>query len=516
MSDKVLIFDTSLRDGEQSPGVAFNIQDKLEIAQQLEKLGVDIIEAGFPASSPGDFEAVKAVAAAVRGTRIAGLARAVQRDVDACYEAVKGAADPRIHVFVSSSDVHQMHQLSKDREQVLDMARTMVARAKGYVEDVEFSPMDATRSEWEYVYRMLEQVIDAGATTVNIPDTVGYTTPEEFTNFINGILENVKNIQKATISVHCHNDLGLAVANSLAAVRVGARQVETCINGIGERAGNAALEEVAMAIKTRADFFKLETNIKTRELYRTSRLVSDLTGMVVQPNKPIVGANAFRHQSGIHQDGILKMRETYEIMDAKEIGWPSGSEIVLGKLSGRHGFKSRLDDLGIELTNEEFERAFEAFKELADKKPEIDDRDIEALVGEERREAAEESFKLDLIQVSSGNHLVPTATVRLLTPDGRTLLQTSTGTGPVDAAYQAINALVGIENELTEFIVKSVTEGIDAQGEVVVRIECDGRTYTGRGADTDIIVAAAKAVLQAINRALSVQRPEDANVRSNP
>jgi 2-isopropylmalate synthase len=515
MPDKVLIFDTSLRDGEQSPGVAFNIHDKLEIATQLQKLGVDIIEAGFPASSPGDFEAVKAVAAQVRESRIAGLARAVQRDVDLCAEAVKEAAAPRIHVFISTSDVHLMHQLAKDRDSVREMAKSMVARAKGYVEDVEFSPMDATRSEWEYVYRMLEDVIDAGASTVNIPDTVGYTTPEEFSAFIKGVLENVRNIHRARISVHCHNDLGLAVANSLSAVRSGARQVETCINGIGERAGNASLEEVAMAIATRKDHFGLETNIKTRELYRTSRLVSDLTGMPVQPNKAIVGANAFRHQSGIHQDGILKMRETYEIMDAKEIGWPSGSEIVLGKLSGRHGFKARLDDLGYELTTEEFERAFAAFKELADKKPEIDDRDIEAIVGEERR-AEDETYKLDTIEVVTGNQQTPRATVSLTTMDGHTLTHTDTGTGPVDAAYQAINALVGIENELTEFTVKSVTEGIDAQGEVIVRIACDGRTYTGRGADTDIIVAAAKAMLQAINRAVSVQRPEDAKVRANP
>ncbi len=515
MADKVLIFDTSLRDGEQSPGVAFNINDKLEIARQLQRLGVDIIEAGFPASSPGDFEAVKAVAKEVRESRIAGLARAVPRDVDACAEAVKAAAAPRIHVFLSTSDIHLMHQLSKDRDTVREMARAMVARAKGYVEDVEFSPMDATRSEWEYVYRMLEDVIDAGATTVNIPDTVGYTTPEEFRAFIDGIRENVANIHRATISVHCHNDLGLAVANSLTAVRAGARQVETCINGIGERAGNAALEEVTMAIKTRGDFFGLETNVNSRELYRTSRLVSDLTGMPVQPNKAIVGGNAFRHQSGIHQDGILKMRETYEIMDAREVGWPAGSEIVLGKLSGRHGFKARLDDLGIELSEEEFERAFAAFKELADKKPEIDDRDIDAIVSEERR-AEDESYKLDLLQVSCGNHVIPTATVRLGTPDGRTLVHTATGAGPVDAAYQAINALVRVENELTEFSVKSVTEGIDAIGEVIVRIERDGRTYTGRGADTDIIVAAAKAVLQAINRLLSVQRPADAAVRANP
>jgi len=506
MPDKVLIFDTSLRDGEQSPGVAFNIHDKLEIAMQLQKLGVDVIEAGFPASSSGDFEAVRAVSAQVRETRIAGLARAVPRDVDVCAEAIKDAAAPRIHVFLSTSDIHLMHQLAKDRDTVREMARSMVARARGYVEDVEFSPMDATRSDREYVYRMMEDVIDAGASTVNIPDTVGYTTPEEFSDFINGIMTNVRNIHRATVSVHCHNDLGLAVANSLSAVRSGARQVETCINGIGERAGNAALEEVVMAIKVRGDFYGLETNVKSRELYRTSGLVSDLTGMSVQPNKAVVGANAFRHQSGIHQDGILKMRETYEIMDAREIGWPQGSVMVMGKLSGRHGFKSRLDDLGIELTTEEFERAFDAFKELADKKPEIDDRDIEALVGEERRIEGE-TYHLDLLQVSCGNHLVPTATIRLGTPDGRTLLHTATGSGPVDAAYQAINAIAGIQGELAEFSVKSISEGMDAQGEVFVRITCDGRSYTGRGADTDILVAAARAVLQAINRALSVVQP---------
>jgi 2-isopropylmalate synthase len=515
MADKVLIFDTSLRDGEQSPGVAFNVRDKIEIAQQLERLGVDIIEAGFPASSPGDMDAVKEVAKVVKTSRLAGLARAVRNDVDACWEAIKDAKNPRIHVFLSSSDIHLMHQLVKDRETVLEMARTMVARAKGYVEDVEFSPMDSTRSERAYVYTMLEQCIDAGATTVNIPDTVGYTTPEEFREFIEGILENVKNIHKATISVHCHNDLGLAVANSLTAVSAGARQVETCMNGIGERAGNAALEEVVMAIKTRPDFFHLETNVNSRELYRTSRLVSDLTGMVVQPNKAIVGANAFRHQSGIHQDGILKMRETYEIMDAREIGWPSGGEIVLGKVSGRHGFKARLDELGYELTSDEFERAFAAFKDMADKKREIDDRDIEAIVGEERRDE-DNVFRLDLLQVSCGNQLLPTATVRLATPDGRTLVHTSTGTGPVDATYRAINALAGVDNELTEFSVKSVTEGIDANGEVFVRIEKDGKSYTGRGVDTDIIVAAAKAVLQAINRLMYVHGHEDARVRANP
>src|SRR5438552_1194859 len=430
--DKVIIFDTSLRDGEQSPGVALTTTDKLEIAHQLAKLGVDVIEAGFPRTSPGDLEAVQAVARDVRGCQIAGLAHANPDAIDDCWTAVKVAEAPRIHVFLSSSDIHIMHQLVKDKETVLEMARSMVARAKSYCDDVEFSPMDATRSDREYVYWMLEQCIAAGATTVNIPDTVGYAIPEEFTQFIIDIKNNVPNIDKARISVHCHNDLGLAVANSLAAVSAGARQVETCINGIGERAGNASLEEVAMAIKTRRDFFGLETNIRTQELYRTSRLVADLTGMSVQPNKAIVGANAFRHQSGIHQDGVLKMRETYEIMDAREIGWPTGSEIVLGKLSGRHGFKNRLDDLGYELTQEEFDRAFAAFKELADKKPEIDDRDIEALVADERR-SEDDAFKLDLLQVSSGNQLVPTATVRLATPDGRTLVHTAVGTGPVDA-----------------------------------------------------------------------------------
>ncbi len=386
--DNVLIFDTSLRDGEQSPGVAFTTHDKIEIATQLQKLGVDIIEAGFPATSPGDMEAVKAVTKVVRETRIAALARAVRRDVDAAAEALEDAAAPRIHVFLSTSDIHLMHQLAKDRDQVREMARTTVAHARSYVEDVEFSPMDATRSDREFVYRMLEDVIDAGASTVNIPDTVGYATPDEFGSFVDSLFANVRNIHKARVSVHCHNDLGLAVANSLAAVRAGARQVETCINGIGERAGNAALEEVAMALKTRADFFKAGTNINTQELYPTSRMVSELTGMPVQPNKPIVGANAFRHQSGIHQDGVLKMRETYEIMDPTEIGWPAGSEIVLGKLSGRHGFKARLDDLGIALTEQEFECVFAAFKDLADRKAEIDDRDIVALTTGKRSRGA--------------------------------------------------------------------------------------------------------------------------------
>ncbi len=513
--DKVIIFDTTLRDGEQSPGVALTTADKLEIATQLARLGVDIIEAGFPRTSPGDFEAVQTIARTIKGVQIAGLAHANPEAVDDCWNAVKVGEAPRIHVFLSSSDIHIAHQLQKDKESVLEMARTMVARAASYCSDVEFSPMDATRSDREYVYWMLEQCIAAGATTVNIPDTVGYTVPEEFAQFIKDIRNNVPNIDKARISVHCHNDLGLAVANSLAAVGAGARQIETCVNGIGERAGNAALEEVVMALRTRKDFFSVETNINTKELYRTSRLVSDLTGMSVQPNKSIVGVNAFRHQSGIHQDGILKMRETYEIMDAKEIGVPTGgAEIVLGKVSGRHGFKSRIEELGYHLTEEELSRAFLAFKELADKKAEIDDRDLEAIVADKLR-TAQEIYRLDFVQVACGDHAQPTATVRVITPDGSIRADAAIGTGPVDAVYRAINRIIDVPNELTEFSVKSVTEGIDAQGEVTIRVSSSGKSYVGRGADTDIIVASAKAYMNALNRMLSIERRDHVEVRPN-
>jgi len=506
MADRVIIFDTTLRDGEQSPGVALSIADKLEIARQLERLRVDIIEAGFPITSPGDFECVRAVSGAIKHCSVAALAHASPAAVDACWDALKEAAQPRIHVVISSSEIHLAHQLRKNREEVLEMARTQVARAKGYTSDVEFSAMDASRSDPDYVCQMMEQVIAAGATTVNIPDTVGYASPEEFGAFIRNIFEKVPNIDKAVVSVHCHNDLGMAVANSLAAVRAGARQVECCVNGIGERAGNASLEEIVMALKTRQDFYGVKTGVNTKELYRTSRLVSDLTGMVVQPNKAIVGGNAFRHQSGLHQDGILKMRETYEIMDATTIGIPSGgAELVLGKLSGRHAFRARLEALGYELTSEEFARAFADFKELADKKAEIDDRDIEALIGDELR-TVEETYHLDLLQVSCGNQLVPTATVRVRAPGGREIVETAAGTGPVDAAFKAIDAVVGVPNKLLEFSVKSITAGIDALGEVLVRVEANGNTYVGRGADTDIVVAAAKALMNALNRMPEVQR----------
>ncbi|MEA2085935.1 MAG: 2-isopropylmalate synthase [Chloroflexota bacterium] len=499
--DRVIIFDTTLRDGEQAAGGTLNTQEKLEIARQLERLRVDVIEAGFPISSPGGFEAVRLIAKEVRTLVICALARAHPDDIDRAWEAVKEAAHPRLHVFLSASDIHLLHQLKKSREEILETSREMVVRAKRYTDDIEFSPMDASRTEPEYIYQILEAVIDAGATTVNIPDTVGYAIPQEFGRLLEGIFQNVPNIGRAVVSVHCHNDLGLAVANSLESIKRGARQVECTINGIGERAGNASLEEIVMAIKTRNDFFGMTTNIDARQIYRSSRLVSELTGFTVQPNKAIVGANAFRHESGIHQDGVIKMPITYEIMDPRTVGIPASS-LVLGKLSGRHAFKERLAELGYSLGEEDLKRAFSAFKELADKKKGITDRDIESLVAEERRTVSE-AYHLDRVQVSCGDRGIPTAAVKLTAPDGQVLADAALGTGPVDAVYRAINRIVNVPNVLAEFSVKSITEGIDAIGEVLVRIESGGVTYTGRGADTDIIVASAKAYMNALNRLLS-------------
>jgi len=393
--DKVIIFDTTLRDGEQAAGGTLNIQEKLQIARQLEKLGVDIIEAGFPISSPGDFEAVKLIAKEVRTPVICALARAHPHDIDRAWEAVREAEHPRIHVFLSASDIHLLHQLKKSREEILQTSHDMVVRAKKNTDDIEFSPMDASRTEPEYIYQILKAVIDAGATTVNIPDTVGYAIPDEFGHLIGGIFQNVPNIKQAIVSIHCHNDLGLAVANSLEAVKQGARQVECTINGIGERAGNASLEEIVMAVKTHKDFFNLTTDINTVQIYKTSRLVSELTGFTIQPNKAIVGANAFRHESGIHQDGVIKMPITYEIMDPRTVGIPASS-LVLGKLSGRHAFKERLAELGYSLNEKDLSRAFTAFKELADKKKNVTDRDIESLVAEEQRTVSE-AYHLDRI-----------------------------------------------------------------------------------------------------------------------
>lgn len=502
--DRVIIFDTTLRDGEQAAGGSLNIQEKLEVARQLEKLGVDIIEAGFPASSPGDFEAVSLIAKTIREPVICGLARAHPNDIDRAWEAIKKAKKSRIHVFLSASDVHLEYQLKKSREEILQMACEMVARAKKYTDDVEFSPMDATRADPSYIYRIAEAVIAAGATTVNIPDTVGYAIPSEFGSFIEGIIKNVPNINQAVISVHCHNDLGLAAANSLEAVTRGARQIECTINGIGERAGNASLEEVVMAMKTREDLFGLTTNVNTREIYRTSRLVSELTGFSIQANKAIVGANAFRHQSGIHQDGIIKMAKTYEIMDPRTVGIPASS-LVLGKLSGRHAFKERLAELGYGLDEADFSRVFRAFKELADKKKEVTDRDVESLVAEEQRTIAE-VYHLDRIQVSCGDRGIPTASVVIIDPDGKTRADAALGTGPVDAVFKTIDKIVQIPNTLTEFSITSLTKGTDDIGEVLVRIESDGITYTGRGADIDIIVACARAYMNALNRLLTAKK----------
>jgi len=504
MTERVVIFDTTLRDGEQAAGGMLNVQEKLEIARQLEKLGVDVIEAGFPASSPGDFEAVKLISQEVRKSAVCALTHANPKAIDRAWESLQAAENPRIHVFLSASDIHLSYQLKKSREETLGLARDMVARAKSYLNDVEFSPMDASRTEATFLYTIIEAVIDAGATTVNIPDTVGYAIPEEFGSLIEGILNNVPNIHKAVISVHCHDDLGLAVANSLEAVRRGARQVECTINGIGERAGNASLEEVVMATRTRKDFFNLTTRVDTKQIYKTSRLVSELTGFMVQPNKAVVGANAFRHESGIHQDGVIKRAITYEIMNPREVGIPASS-LVLGKLSGRHAFKQRLAELGYALGEEDLDRAFVAFKELADKKKEVTNRDIETIVAHEMHDISE-TFHLDHVEVSCGDHSIPTATVRLITSDGQVMADAALGTGPIDAVCQAINRMIKVPNKLTEFTVTSITEGIDAVGEVLIRIESDGVTYTGRGADTDIIVASAKAYMNALNRLLPARR----------
>ena len=501
-SEKVYIFDTTLRDGEQSAGIGFTIDDKLEIARHLARLKVDIIEAGFPYSSPGDLEAVSLIAREVKGPVIAGLARANGADIDACWQAVQGAESPRIHVFLSSSEIHMAHQLRKNREDVMEMARAGVARAAGYTSDVEFSPMDASRSDPEFVCQLVEAAIEEGATTVNIPDTVGYAIPEEFEAFVRSLFERVPNIHRARVSVHCHNDLGMATANSLAGVLGGARQVEGAINGIGERAGNTSIEEVIMAIRTRPDFMHVHTDAYTPEIYAASKAVERLSGMAVQSNKAIVGRNAFRHSSGIHQDGVLKMRETYEIMDPASIGAPTDEGIVLTKVSGRHGLRSRVNALGATLDDAEFERVYEAFKELADRKDEVDDRDLEVILSEQTSMQIAEQWTIDLVQVSAGDHASPTATVRLRGPDGALHQDAAIGAGPVDAIYRAINRVTGVQNQLTEFSVKSVTEGIDAQGEVTIRVEADGESYIGRAADTDIMVASARAYMHALNRYL--------------
>lgn len=501
MTSRIKIFDTTLRDGEQTPGVSLNIQEKLEIARQLVRLGVDVIEAGFAISSPGDFLAVKTVAENVKGVTIASLCRAIEKDIDRAWEAVCNAESPRIHTFLATSDIHMKYKLKMTEEEVLERAIAMVKYAKKYCSDVEFSAEDASRTRTGFLYKIVEEVIKAGATVVNIPDTVGYSSPEEFGLLIKGIRENARGIEKIDISVHCHNDLGLAVANSLAALRNGATQMECTINGLGERAGNASLEELIMGVNTRKDYYgDILHNIDTKQIYRTSKLVSSLTGINVQPNKAIVGANAFAHESGIHQHGVMTEKTTYEIMTPESIGL-SQNRMVLGKLSGKHAFAERLKEMGYNLTHEEISKAFEKFKELADKKKTVLDRDIEALV-EEKVSEVSEVYKLDSFQINSGNKVIATATVSLL-KNGVTVMEAATGDGPINAAFKAIERTVGFELELQDYSLKGVTEGADALGEATVRVAKDNRIFVGRGVSTDIIEASVKAYINAINRVVS-------------
>ncbi len=499
--DRVLIFDTTLRDGEQSPGFSMNAHEKLEMAKQLAALGVDIIEAGFPISSPGDLEGVQQIARHVRGPIIAGLARAGKLDIDAAWQGVKEAARPRIHTFIATSEIHMKHKLRLTPNEVLEASGEAVSYARQVCADVEFSAEDATRSDPEFLARIFEVAIAAGATTINVPDTVGYTTPEEFSALIRYLKAHVPNIDGAVISVHCHNDLGLAVANSLAGVAAGARQIECTINGIGERAGNASLEEIVMAMHTRKNYYAYETNVATTEIYPTSRLLGTLTGVKVQPNKAIVGANAFAHEAGIHQDGVLKNPLTYEIMRPETIGLPE-NQLVLGKHSGRHAFRARLNALGYDLPKPQLDEAFTRFKQLCDRKKMISDADLEALVGEEITKA-HEYYKLEALQVTCGFPAVPTASVSLRGPDGATHIAEAMGDGPVDAAYQAIAQIVGKHNRLTDFSIHAVTPGRDALGRVTVRVQNGAREATGIGADTDIIVASAKAYVNALNKLMA-------------
>ncbi len=522
MEPHVRIFDTTLRDGEQSPGATLTSAEKLEIARALARMGVDVIEAGFPAASPDDLEAVRKIATEIgqpSETRptppvICGLARATKGDIDKAWEAVCSAARPRIHTFIATSPIHMKYKLKMDPEQVIERAVEMVTYARSLCEDVEFSPEDAGRSDPEFLYLILGEVIKAGATTLNIPDTVGYTTPEEFGALIEGIMQHTPGIEKAVVSVHCHNDLGLATANTLAGLMAGARQAEVTINGIGERAGNTSLEEVVMALQTRRSTYNLMTGIETTHIARVSKMVSNYTGMPVQPNKAIVGANAFAHEAGIHQDGMLKHAQTYEIMKPEMVGVQQ-SKLVLGKHSGRHAFKTRMSALGYPLAEEDLDRLFERFKSLADKKKTITDTDLEALFTDTIYQPRE-IYALDGLQVMCGTMGMPTATVRLRGPDGNLYTQSAIGTGPVDAVYKAIDQTVRAPARLLEFVVHAVTAGIDAMGEVTVRIEgSDGahtmdaqsevpqpRTFGGYGADTDIIVASAKAYLSALNKVL--------------
>ncbi len=507
-ANRIWIFDTTLRDGEQSPGASMNHVEKVEVARALAALGVDIIEAGFPIASPGDFEAVRAIAAEVAGATVCGLARCNDRDIDRAWEALKYAQSPRIHVFLATSAIHREYKLKMSRAEVIERAVASVRRARAACADVEFSPEDAARTELDFLCDVVQASIEAGATTVNIPDTVGYAVPSHYAGVIRTLRERVPNIDQAIISVHCHNDLGLAVANSLAAVEAGARQVECTINGIGERAGNAALEEIVMALKTRHDYFSVTTNIKTERLYPVSRMVSMITGLTVQRNKAIVGRNAFAHEAGIHQDGMLKERSTYEIMQPEEVGVPK-TDLVLGKHSGRHALRDRVHELGYHLSDAQLETLFDDFKALADKKKEVYDEDLIVLV-EKHIQDVPAHWSLVGLHTVAGSNVIPTATVQIRRPDGEIVQDAATGDGPVDAIFKAVERVTGIAANLREFAVRGVTQGKDAQGEVSLEleVESDSRSFRGRAASTDIIEASAEAYLNAVN-AIATRRDRD-------
>ena len=506
--DRVIIFDTTLRDGEQAPGFSMNTMEKLEMARQLARLNVDVIEAGFPISSDEDFEATREVAKQVgsleNGPAICGLSRVGLGDIDRCWEAVRYARRPRIHTFVATSDIHLKYKLRKSRADVMKAAVEAVRHAREYCEDVEFSPEDASRSDFDYMCDVLSAVIDAGARTINIPDTVGYAVPQEWGERIARIREKVHGLDNVVLSVHCHNDLGQAVANSLTAVMNGARQVECTINGIGERAGNASLEEIVMALRTRRDFFGIDTRVKTEEIFKTSRLLSHITGIHVQPNKAIVGENAFAHEAGIHQDGVLKEKLTYEIMRPEDIGRPS-NKLVLGKHSGRHALSARLKDLGFDLSGPDLDRAFRAFKDLADRKKEVYDEDLMAIVTDEVTHA-HATYELEYLHVISGTGVIPSATVKLK-KDGQSFQDSGVGDGPVDAVLAAIDAITGVKGRLQDYSLRAATSGKDAIGEVAMKVDFDGTTLSGRGSSTDVIEASARAYLSAINRLVQPASP---------
>ena len=497
MKKKIYIFDTTLRDGEQTPGVSLNAKEKLEIAKNLEALGVDIIEAGFPVTSKGDFEGVKLIAQNIKNSTVNALARANKKDIDTAYEAIKEAKRKRIHTFLATSDVHMKYKLKMTREEVLEKIREMVSYARTLVDEVEFSPEDGSRTEKEFLYKVLETAIEAGATVLNIPDTVGYSTPNEFGKLIKDIKENVNGIENVILSVHCHNDLGLAVANSLAAIENGAEQIECAVNGLGERAGNAALEEIIMALKTRNDIYKINLDVNTEKIYRLSSLVSHFTGVKVQPNKAIVGANAFAHESGIHQHGVLTNRETYEIMTPESVGFKTNN-MVLGKHSGRHAFENRVKELGYDILKEDIQEAFIKFKELADKKKEISDKDIEAILNHGRIEL-EEKYKLKSFNVSTGNKITSTATVSLEI-DGQVKEEAACGEGPVNALYNAIERLLGRNREIKDYNINAITSGADALGEVSIKLASKDKIVIGRGVSTDVIEASVLAYINALNK----------------